>query len=63
MRFLLNVEDMAFSRTSLGQLLVKPWQNLEEVAGEAYASTWKIGASSSLLIATMTFEAFMPTRC
>ena len=27
------------------------------------AATWKIGASSSLLIVTMTFEALMPARC
>ncbi len=27
------------------------------------SATWKIGASSSLLIATMIFESFMPARC
>src|SRR5438067_2620971 len=27
------------------------------------SATWKIGASSSLLIATMSFESFMPARC
>ncbi len=27
------------------------------------SATWKIGASSSLLIATMTLESFMPARC
>ena len=27
------------------------------------SATWKIGASSSLLIAMMTFESFIPARC
>ena len=27
------------------------------------SATWKIGASSSLLIATMIFESFIPARC
>jgi hypothetical protein len=27
------------------------------------SATWKMGASSSLLMATMTFESFIPARC
>ena len=27
------------------------------------SATWKIGASSSLLMATMVFESFIPARC
>ena len=27
------------------------------------SATWKMGASASLLIATMVFESFMPERC
>ncbi len=27
------------------------------------SATWKMGASSSLLIATMTLESYIPARC
>ena len=30
---------------------------------ELFPTDWKMGASSSLLIATMIFESFMPARC
>jgi len=39
---------------------------IEESPGEEAglkSATWKIGASSSLLMATMTLESFMPARC
>ena len=37
----------------------------EQVGYQAVSQcyTWKIGASSSLLIATITLESFIPARC
>jgi len=33
------------------------------VAHDPKSAIWKIGASGSLLMATMFFEPFMPTMC
>lgn len=40
------------SGTALNKSATSPW-----------SATWKIGASGSLLIATIVFESFIPARC
>jgi hypothetical protein len=47
----------------IAELLGQLRHQLEQVADQAESATWKIGASSSLLMATMTLESFMPARC
>ena len=36
---------------------------LNKSATSPRSATWKIGASASLLIATIVFESFMPAKC
>lgn len=36
---------------------------LNKSATKPMSATWKMGASGSLLMATMVFESFMPARC
>lgn len=40
------------SGTALNKSATSPW-----------SATWKIGASGSLLMATMVLESFMPAKC
>ena len=48
----------------LAQILpVSSGTALNRSATRPKSATWKIGASSSLLIATIVFESFMPARC
>lgn len=43
--------------------LLRLWQGDGKIADQAVVATCKIGASSTLLIAMMTFESLMPAIC
>lgn len=53
-----SVEEVG-NETDVGDLCVSYFQDV----ASAVKLAWKIGASASLLMATMSFESFMPARC
>ena len=45
------------------ELFFQKGHDLEQIADNAIVATLKMGASGSLLTATITFEVFIPARC